>query len=91
MNLADLVKQRTRLLLKESTGSATESDLKQLTRLSELISRAESAITSEENKSLPGQDEKIITDLEGNTIKPKPDDLKDLDLDDREDLDFSDR
>ena len=48
---------------------------------------------SEENNSSLEKDEKIIKDLEGkNTIKPKPvepDDWEDLDLDHRENLDFT--
>jgi hypothetical protein len=95
MSLADLVTHRTRLLLKESVGNATEEDLKQLSRLSGLVSGTESSITSEENNSSLEKDEKIIKDLEGkNTIKPKPDEPDDredldLDLDHRENLDFT--
>ena len=85
MSLADLVTQRTRLLLKESVGNATEEDLKQLARVLDLINKAESSIMSEENNSSLEKDEKIIKDLEGkNTIKPKP-----VEPDDREDLDFT--
>ena len=93
MSLADLVTQRTRLLLKESVGNATEEDLKQLARVLDLINKAEPSIMSEENNSSLEKDEKIIKDLEGkNTIKPKPvepDDREDLDLDHRENLDFT--
>lgn len=92
MSLADLITHRTRLLLKESAGNATESDLNQLAELSDLISRTESSITSKENNSSLKQDEKIITDMKGNAIKPKPDepdDQKDLDLDVRKDLDLT--
>ena len=47
MNLADLEEQRKTLLLRKSMGNATEEDLKQLARVSDLINKAETSIASE--------------------------------------------
>jgi len=73
MNLTDLLEQRRNLLLKKSEGNATENDLKQLALVLDLISSAEPSITSEENKRRMEQDEKLITALERERIKPEPD------------------
>ena len=57
MNLADLEKQGKILLLKKSEGNATENDLKQLTRILDLISRGEPLVASDMNKRFMEQDD----------------------------------
>lgn len=56
MNLVDLKEQRKALLLKKSKGNATESDLRKLAKLVDLINNAEPSIVSEINKKLVEKD-----------------------------------
>ena len=80
MNLPDLSEHRIRLLLKKSTGKATESDLEQLGSIEESMRKAEPSVTSEEDKKFLEWVEKAITVIESNLINCTIDDPSDLDF-----------
>ena len=78
MSYIDLAEQRLKLLLKRYEGKATESDLKELDSVAELMQTTSESVTSEEDKKFLEYAEKMIAVLES-----KPDlsnDPTDLDF-----------
>jgi len=80
VSLPDLAEHRIRLLLKKSTGKATESDLEQLESIEESMRKAEPSVTSEEDKKFLERAEKTIIEIESNQIDCTIDDPRDLDF-----------
>lgn len=85
MNLTKIAEDRVSLLFKMSEGKATESDLKQLSKLAKLMkeNKAEPAITEEDKRFLEYA-KKMIAALEYKSINDKPTENREL-----ADLDFT--
>jgi len=73
MNLIKIAEDRVSLLFKRSEGKATESDLKQLNKLAELMkeTKADPVITEEDKRFLEYA-KKMIAALEYKSVNDKP-------------------
>jgi hypothetical protein len=70
MNLTNIAEHRIKLLLKKSEGRATESDLKHVARLENLMKRTNvDSVVLEEDKSFLEYAKWIIAALESRSIQ----------------------
>ena len=70
MNLTNIAEHRIKLLFKKSEGRATESDLKHIDRLEDLMQKTkEDSLVLEEDKSFMEYAKRMIAALERKTIQ----------------------
>ncbi len=73
MNLAKIAEDRVSLLFKKSEGKATESDLKQLNKLADLMQKTKvGPIIPEEDKRFLEYAKKMIAALENRSVNDEP-------------------
>lgn len=79
MNLAKIAEDRVSLLFKKSEGKATESDLKQLNKLANLMQKTKlNQAIPEEDKRFLEYAKKMIVALENKSVNNEPADTKNL-------------
>ena len=70
MNLTNIAEHRIKLLFKKSEGKATESDLKHIDRLENLMQRTKAdSLTLEEDKSFMEYAKWMIAALESKSVQ----------------------
>ena len=70
MNLTNIAEHRIKLLFKKSEGRATDSDLKHIDRLEDLMQKTkEDSLVLEEDKSFMEYAKRMIAALERKTIQ----------------------
>jgi hypothetical protein len=70
MNLTNIAEHRIKLLFKKSEGRATESDLKHIDRLENMIQKIKvDSVTLEEDKSFMEYAKRMIAALERKSIQ----------------------
>jgi hypothetical protein len=70
MNLTNIAEHRIKLLFKKSEGRATESDLKHIDLLENMMQKIEvDSVTLEEDKSFMEYAKSMIAALEGRSIQ----------------------